>query len=110
MRDFICHIQSSQILLSYRSAVLMVFPVLSWHFDTGSDDDSVVVAASSNCTVLSQHKLNSSGFVVQAFLQSAAVFLLFLALDHERQFRSSGKLQLDTWMNITCMQSTMDFL
>ena len=35
--------------------------------------------------------VDEAGFLVTAFLQSAATLALFLAIDHERQYRSSGK-------------------
>ena len=34
--------------------------------------------------------VETAGFLVLALLQSAATLFLFLALDHERQFRSAG--------------------
>ncbi len=55
----------------------MLFPILAWK--VYSESESIV------------DDFNMAGFIVQAVLQSGATFLLFLALDHERKYRSSGE-------------------
>ena len=35
--------------------------------------------------------VSTAGFILQAVLQSIVSLFLFIALDHERQFRSSGE-------------------
>ena len=66
--------------------MLMVFPVVSWNWkdnttESQQEEDLPGIVG----------EFNMAGFILQALLQSAAVLMLFIALDHERCFRSSGK-------------------
>ena len=79
------HVLSDKLVILYlsvslppRSAAMMVFVPVQHKTKTtyGGDVDEDV---------------GKAGFLVTAFLQSAATLALFLAIDHERQYRSSGK-------------------
>ncbi len=65
-------------LYDCRSVLLLVLVPLQWH--TQKD----------NRMAIEHSTIEVAGFLTMAFLQSLVTFLLFLALDHERQFRSAG--------------------
>lgn len=72
-----------------RSVIVMIFPVLAW-----KDHDNITSTSNSSALLPDTvENFNMAGFILQAVFQAVATFLLFLALDHERRFRSSGKQQ-----------------
>ena len=70
---------------SHRSTTLMLFPILAWKVPISSTVDD---AQERDMAV---EDFNMAGFILQAVLQSVVTLMLFVALDHERKFRSSGE-------------------